>query len=47
MLKALWNSRYHNYGHKLALECSPPEISADIVDQVIALTGGASMLKNL
>ncbi|WP_236708276.1 rod shape-determining protein [Anaplasma phagocytophilum] len=32
---------------KLALECSPPEISADIVDQGIALTGGASMLKNL
>ncbi|EOA62259.1 rod shape-determining protein MreB [Anaplasma phagocytophilum str. CRT38] len=32
---------------KLALECSPPEISADIVDQGITLTGGASMLKNL
>ncbi|WP_155735747.1 rod shape-determining protein [Anaplasma phagocytophilum] len=29
------------------LESSPPEIYADIVDQGIALTGGASMLKNL
>ncbi|MDB1135665.1 rod shape-determining protein [Candidatus Anaplasma sp. TIGMIC] len=32
---------------KVALECSPPEISSDIVDQGITLTGGASMLKNL
>lgn len=32
---------------KVALECSPPEISSDIVDKGITLTGGASMLKNL
>ncbi len=32
---------------KVALECTPPELSSDIVDKGIVLTGGASMLKNL
>ena len=32
---------------KLALEHTPPELSADIVDKGIVLTGGGSLLKNL
>jgi len=32
---------------KTALECTPPELSSDIVDQGIVLTGGGSLLKNL
>ncbi len=32
---------------KMALECTPPELSADIVDQGIILTGGGALLKNL
>ena len=32
---------------KVALECTPPELSSDIVDQGIVLTGGGGMLKNL
>ncbi|MBN8531375.1 MAG: rod shape-determining protein, partial [Alphaproteobacteria bacterium] len=32
---------------KVALECTPPELSADIVDKGIMLTGGGSMLNNL
>lgn len=32
---------------KMALELTPPELSADIVDQGIVLTGGGGMLKNL
>lgn len=32
---------------KLALEQTPPELSADIVDKGIILTGGGSLLKNL
>ena len=32
---------------RVALERTPPEISADIVDQGIVLTGGGSLLKNL
>jgi len=32
---------------KVALECTPPELSSDIVDKGIILTGGASMLRNL
>lgn len=32
---------------KMALECTPPELSADIVDQGIVLTGGGALLKNL
>ncbi len=32
---------------KLALEQTPPELSADIVDKGIVLTGGGSLLKNL
>ena len=32
---------------RVALESAPPEISSDIVDRGIVLTGGASMLKNL
>ena len=31
----------------IALERTPPELSADIVDRGIVLTGGGSMLKNL
>ena len=31
----------------MALEQTPPELSADIVDRGIVLTGGGSMLKNL
>ena len=30
-----------------ALERTPPELSADIVDRGIVLTGGGSLLKNL
>ncbi|MEE8111190.1 MAG: rod shape-determining protein, partial [Acidobacteriota bacterium] len=32
---------------KLALEQTPPELAADIVDKGIVLTGGGSMLQNL
>jgi len=32
---------------KVALECTPPELSADIVDKGIALSGGGAMLRNL
>ncbi|MBI4792142.1 MAG: rod shape-determining protein [Deltaproteobacteria bacterium] len=32
---------------KMALELTPPELSADIVDQGIVLTGGGGMLRNL
>jgi rod shape-determining protein MreB and related proteins len=32
---------------KTALELSPPELAADIVDKGIVLTGGGSLLKNL
>lgn len=32
---------------RVALEQTPPELSADIVDKGIMLTGGASLLKNL
>jgi rod shape-determining protein MreB len=32
---------------KVALECTPPELSSDIVDKGIVLTGGGSLLKNL
>lgn len=32
---------------KAALECTPPELAADIVDRGIVMTGGGSLLKNL
>jgi len=32
---------------KIALEQTPPELSADIVDRGIVLTGGGALLKNL
>jgi rod shape-determining protein MreB len=32
---------------KIALEQTPPELAADIVDRGIALTGGGALLKNL
>jgi len=32
---------------RVALECTPPELSADIVDKGIALSGGGAMLRNL
>ena len=32
---------------KSALECSPPELSSDIVERGIILSGGSSQLKNL
>ena len=32
---------------KVALERTPPELAADIVDKGIVLTGGGSLLKNL
>jgi rod shape-determining protein MreB len=32
---------------KLALESTPPELSADIVDKGIVMTGGGAMLANL
>jgi rod shape-determining protein MreB len=32
---------------KVALECTPPELSSDIVDKGIVLTGGGSMLTHL
>ena len=32
---------------KIALELTPPELSADIVDQGIVLTGGGALLRNL
>jgi rod shape-determining protein MreB len=32
---------------KTALECTPPELSSDIVDKGIVLTGGGALLKNL
>src|SRR5512141_3306765 len=32
---------------RVALEKTPPELSADIMDKGIVLTGGGSMLKNL
>jgi rod shape-determining protein MreB len=32
---------------KTALECTPPELSSDIVDKGIVLTGGGSLLSNL
>lgn len=32
---------------KVALECTPPELSADIVDRGIVLTGGGALVQNL
>ena len=32
---------------KVALECTPPELSSDIVERGIVLSGGGAMLKNL
>jgi rod shape-determining protein MreB len=32
---------------KMALECTPPELSSDIVDKGIVMTGGGSLLNNL
>lgn len=32
---------------KVALECTPPELSSDIVEKGIVLSGGGSLLKNL
>lgn len=32
---------------KIALECTPPELSSDIADTGIVMTGGGSLLKNL
>jgi rod shape-determining protein MreB len=32
---------------KVALECTPPELSSDIVDKGIVMTGGGSLLNNL
>src|ERR1700759_3885843 len=32
---------------KVALECTPPELSSDIVDKGIVLTGGGSLLRHL
>lgn len=32
---------------KVALECTPPELSSDIVDKGIVLSGGGSMLRHL
>lgn len=32
---------------KVALECTPPELSSDIVDKGIVMTGGGSLLRNL
>jgi len=32
---------------KIALECAPPELSSDIVERGIMLSGGAALLKNL
>ncbi|MGC0372027.1 MAG: hypothetical protein DGJ47_000731 [Rickettsiaceae bacterium] len=32
---------------KIALECTPPELSSDIVDKGIVLTGGGALLNNL
>ena len=32
---------------RVALEHTPPELSADIVDRGIVMTGGGSLLKNL
>lgn len=32
---------------KTALECTPPELSSDIVDKGIVMTGGGSLLNNL
>jgi rod shape-determining protein MreB len=32
---------------RVALECTPPELSGDISDRGIVLTGGSSLLKNL
>ena len=32
---------------KMALENTPPELAADIVDRGIVLTGGGALLKNL
>ena len=32
---------------RIALERTPPELSADIVDRGIVITGGGSLLKNL
>ena len=32
---------------KIALEKTPPELSADIIDRGIILTGGGSLLKNV
>ncbi|MBA7674485.1 Cell shape-determining protein MreB [subsurface metagenome] len=32
---------------RVALEQTPPELSADVVDKGIVLTGGGALLKNL
>ncbi|HQM75448.1 MAG TPA: rod shape-determining protein, partial [Candidatus Saccharicenans sp.] len=32
---------------RIALERTPPELSADIIDRGIILTGGGALLKNL
>ena len=56
ILEELIEGRVHNqievpeeqqHWVRVALERTPPELSADIVDRGIVLTGGGSMLKNL
>ena len=32
---------------KVALECTPPELSSDIVDKGIVMTGGGALLHNM
>jgi rod shape-determining protein MreB len=35
------------YAIRVSLEKTPPELSADIIDRGIILTGGGSLLRNL
>ena len=39
--------RYVKNGIKDALESTPPELSADLVDMGLVLTGGGALLKNI
>ena len=45
--KAMCAFVYDDYTVRQALELTPPELSADIADLGIAMTGGGSMLRGL
>ena len=44
----MWDQNYkHNLVIREALENTPPELSADLIDMGLVLTGGGALLKNI